>query len=109
MRARAGLAAALWRVGQWEEAIWRLQELLKLNPADNQGIHFTLLTWLVFMGESEPVEALLQAFPDEESAAWLYSSALWLFRKDGASFEARQRLRQAWASSRHVPGYLLPE
>jgi len=36
MRARAALAATLWRLGRREEAVCHQRELLRLNPRDNR-------------------------------------------------------------------------
>jgi tetratricopeptide (TPR) repeat protein len=38
MRARLGLAECLWEQGLQEEALGHLRELLRLDPADNQGV-----------------------------------------------------------------------
>ena len=40
MRARAALAATLWRLGRREEAVEHQRELLRLNPRDNQGLRY---------------------------------------------------------------------
>ncbi|MGA7495151.1 MAG: hypothetical protein WBX00_00315, partial [Isosphaeraceae bacterium] len=37
MRAREGLASLLWTAGRRHEAIGHLQDMLRLNPNDNQG------------------------------------------------------------------------
>ena len=42
MRARAGLAACLWQLGEREEAVAHYRDMLRLNPNDNQGIRYTL-------------------------------------------------------------------
>src|SRR5947209_17096120 len=42
MRARLGLAHALWTAGRREAAVRHLQDMLRLNPGDNQGIRYTL-------------------------------------------------------------------
>ncbi|MGA8350145.1 MAG: hypothetical protein WB773_20310, partial [Isosphaeraceae bacterium] len=46
MRAREGLASLLWTVGRRHEAIGHLQDMLRLNPNDNQGVRDTLAGWL---------------------------------------------------------------
>jgi tetratricopeptide (TPR) repeat protein len=107
LRAKARLALALWRLGQWTEATGHLQDLLRLNPHDNQGMRFRLLNWLVFLGEPAPVRRLIHAYPKEDAAAWQYSLALWLFRQEGDSPEARRQAKLAWAANPHVPGFLL--
>jgi tetratricopeptide (TPR) repeat protein len=37
MRARLNLAHSLWTAGRREEAVQHLQDMLRLNPGDNQG------------------------------------------------------------------------
>ncbi|MDI6872364.1 MAG: SEC-C metal-binding domain-containing protein [Bacillota bacterium] len=107
LRARARLASVLWRLGRWEEAAGHLRELLRLNPRDNQGLRFRLFNWLVFLGEPETVQQLLDAYPEEGASAWLYTRALWTFRQGGPSVEATRQLKLAWEKNRHVPALLL--
>jgi len=47
MRAKAGLADALWDLGREDDAILHLCELLELNPGDNQGNRYTLFNRLL--------------------------------------------------------------
>jgi len=47
MRARAALAALLWKLGRREEALEHARELLRLNPNDNQGIRYQQAKWLL--------------------------------------------------------------
>lgn len=42
MRARQGLAVCLWELGEREQAIEHATYMLRLNPRDNQGIHYLL-------------------------------------------------------------------
>ena len=42
MRARVGLVHALWTAGRRAEAVQHLQDMLRLNPNDNQGVRYTL-------------------------------------------------------------------
>jgi tetratricopeptide (TPR) repeat protein len=48
MRALAGKANCLWRLKRVDEAIEIYQELLRLNPGDNQGIRYILVD--LFLG-----------------------------------------------------------
>ena len=50
MRARAGLAASLWTAGDEVEAVEHYQDMLRLNPGDNQGHRYVLLGCLLQMG-----------------------------------------------------------
>jgi len=49
---------------------------------------------------------LLLQFGDEPMALWQYGRALWAFRREGDCPASRQRLRAAFRSNRHLPGYL---
>jgi tetratricopeptide (TPR) repeat protein len=107
MRARVGLAHSLWTAGRREEAVRHLQEMLRLNPNDNQGVRYTLAGFLLFLDRDDHLARLLQQYPDEGLATWAYSKALLTFRQEGDTAEARELLEQAKKSNRHVPDYLL--
>ena len=47
MRAKLGLADTLWTSGRRVEAVEQLQDMLRLNPDDNQGVRYTLASWLL--------------------------------------------------------------
>ena len=107
MRARLGLAIALWNMGEREEAVPHLRDMLKLNPEDNQGVRYTLAGFLLGLDRDDELAALLDQFPGEHSATWAYTKALLAFRKDCLSPEARRLLAEAKKRNRHVPLYLL--
>jgi tetratricopeptide (TPR) repeat protein len=75
MRARLGLAHALWVAGRREEAVLHLQNMLCLNPEDNQGIRYTLAGFLLSLDRDDDLATLLQQYPEEASAAWSYTTA----------------------------------
>lgn len=107
MRARAGLAECLWQLGKREEALGHLQEMLRLNPNDNQGIRYILVNRLLATGRDDEVGELLVQFEEDASAGWSYSRALWLFRREGMSTEANSALEGAVKINPHVPDFLL--
>src|SRR4051795_2487404 len=107
MRARLGLAHSLWTTGRREEAVRHLQEMLRLNPNDNQGVRYTLAGFLLFLDRDQDVARLLEQYPDEGLATWAYTRALLTFRREGDTAEARQLLEEAKKANRHVPDYLL--
>ncbi len=80
MRAREGLAVCLWQMDQRQEAIEQYQEMLRLNPGDNQGIRFLLLPSLMEEGMEKETEQLLAAYEDDATATWCYTRALLLTR-----------------------------
>jgi tetratricopeptide (TPR) repeat protein len=107
MRAREGLAHALWTAGRRSEAVEHLQAMLVLNPGDNQGLRYTLAGFLLFLGRDEDLARLLEQYPQEGSATWTYTRALLAFRQGGDTPEARGLLAIARRTNKHIPEYLL--
>jgi tetratricopeptide (TPR) repeat protein len=88
MRARHGLALALIKLGEEEAAIEHFRAMLKLNPNDNQGIRYLLLSTLLRRDDIPAVKELLAKHPDEWSTYWLYTRALLAYRDGQASTTA---------------------
>ncbi|MBI3977703.1 MAG: hypothetical protein HY331_05910 [Chloroflexi bacterium] len=107
MRARLGLAQALWEVGKRAEAVDHAWEMLRLNPGDNQGVRYVLLVWLLETGDDAQIRRLLDRYRQDASAIWHYSRVLHAYRAQGDTPRARRLLADAKASNPHVPGYLL--
>jgi tetratricopeptide (TPR) repeat protein len=107
MRARLGLAHSLWAAGQRQEAVGHLWEMLRLNPNDNQGVRLALAGFLLALDGDGDLARLLDAYPDEGSAAWAYTKALLAFRRGGDTPEARRLLEEAKKANKHVPDYVL--
>ncbi|BBD36383.1 hypothetical protein Amn_12630 [Aminobacter sp. Y103A] len=104
MRARAGPAAVLWRLGQHQEAIDHYQSMLKLNPNDNQGIRYVLAGHLLARDDIKALRKLLKQHEDDGAAAWLYTRALLAFRENDPG--AGKLAEEAWLAHSHVPGVL---
>ncbi len=107
MRARQGLAQCLWEAGRREEAAEHYQEMLRLNPNDNQGIRYSLATLLLDLEQDDDLRKLLAQYEDDGSAEWAYTKALVAFRDRGETANATKLLKQAVTVNKHVPSYLL--
>jgi tetratricopeptide (TPR) repeat protein len=107
MRARAGLAETLEAMGEPKQATDHYSELLRLNPNDNQGNRFAFARCLLKTGADKELGKLLDQYKDDATAAWLYTRALWLFRKEGATKAAGDALVKAFKQNLFVPLYLL--
>jgi tetratricopeptide (TPR) repeat protein len=107
MRAREGLAMCLWQMGEKPQAIEHYEDMLRLNPNDNQGIRDVLLDCFLEMEQWEKADKLIKKYKDDASAAWVYSQAFLLFRKEGASKNANKTLQKAMDYNHFVPQYLL--
>lgn len=107
MRARFGLAQALWVLGRRIEAIEHYQDMLRLNPGDNQGVRYNLAACLLELGRDDELASLLETFEDDASASWAYSAALLAFRREGDSLAARKLLAAARKCNKFVPDFLI--
>lgn len=107
MRARASLAQTLEHAGRYDEAIVHYQDLLRLNPNDNQGIRYLLLHALLASDRNDEAWTFVNESPTEIMAMWLYPKALLAFRRGGRSETAHNLLREAIGHNRFVPDYLL--
>lgn len=107
MRARDGYASTLWHMGEKDKAIAHFQNMLRLNPNDNQGVRYYLLTLYQEIGDDEALKALIKRYHKDYSANWFYTEALLLFRQQGAGRRATKKLKEALVKNPHVPKYLL--
>jgi tetratricopeptide (TPR) repeat protein len=104
MRARLGLGEALWVTGQKDAAIKNFQEMLVLNPGDNQGIRYVLAAKLLNAGRVNELKPLLSSCADESSADIQYTRALVAYFEDAEDAEAIAQI--AWETNQYVPGML---
>lgn len=91
MRARHHLALALWKAGAHEEAINHYQDMLRLNPGDNQGVRYLLLTNLLFMGKDKEAAKLHKAY-DDGLADWAWSKLCCFFAPRATALNLAKRL-----------------
>jgi len=106
MRARLGLAQALWAMGEHQPAVEHLQDMLRLNPGDNQGVRYLLLLHLLDLDDATGLQQLLDAYPDDVAAVWAYGRALHAFRHEGDTPASRRLRAEARRWNPHVPAYL---
>jgi tetratricopeptide (TPR) repeat protein len=107
MRARLGLAECLWWLERDEEAIEHYQEMLLLNSGDNQGVRYLLIHCLLEHGDHENAATLLKQFEEDNTAVWLYSRAILMYRRGGSSPAATVSLQEALTNNPYVSTYLL--
>lgn len=108
MRARAGLAACLEEMVQYDEAIAHYHDMLRLNTNDNQGIRYCLMAALLDQGAIDDLDKFINKGPyrNDVSCEWLYTKALVSFLKRGR-WTADLELSMAFSANPHVPSYLL--
>ena len=109
MRAKAGYAQCLFLAGKIEESINQYSEMIELNPNDNQGIRYQYATMLVNQNKFSEYEKLTTIYDDEGSALWLFTYAIYLFKKEGNSSKANKALLNAHESNNNVISFLTGE
>lgn len=104
MRARAGLADALYRTGAREEALDHWRAMLDLNPNDNQGVRYLLILALLGQGGDAELRDLVDRYDDDAGIVITYTRALVAFRDRDP--DTSDLLADAVRSNRHVPAIL---
>lgn len=99
---------ALWELGDIAAAVARYQEMLRLNPGDNQGARYHLLSCLLELGDDQGATALFPAY-DDASADWMYGRALGSFRRDADSAATRRVMGEALDANEYMPAYVVGE
>ncbi len=106
MRARAELAETLRSACRIEEAIAEWEEMLQLNPNDNQGMRYGLLSAYLSLNRLDGAERLFSQFNEcslSTTFAWGRVLERWL-SKDLAG--ARQALAVARKQNAHMEAYI---
>jgi hypothetical protein len=82
MRTVHELALLTWDFDDRTEAIDLAKLLLRLNPEDNQGARYLLLSWLPVIDDWGAVELILSRYADENGTYFSYAKCLNAFRKN---------------------------
>jgi len=107
MRAKAGLADCLYAKKEVDKAIGIYEEMLELNPNDNQGIRYLLSTLLLSKNDLTKFQSFIENSEEEDCAVWNYNNALYQFKKSGQSANSDKELLKAYTSNEYVIDYML--
>ena len=107
MRAKAGLADCFYAKKEVDKAIEIYEEMLELNPNDNQGIRYLLSTLLLSKNNLTKFELFIKNNEKEDCAVWNYNNALYHFKKYGQTEKSDKVLLEAYKSNEYVIDYML--
>jgi len=107
MRAKAGLADCLYAKNEVDKAIEIYDEMLELNPNDNQGIRYLLSTLLLEKDDLTKFELFIKNNEEEDCAVWNFNNALYNFKKFGNRAKSDKILLNAHKSNEFVIDYML--
>jgi hypothetical protein len=105
MRAKLHYAEALSLLGKTTEATQQYEELLELNPMDNQGVRYSLFVVYVDAGDYKKASALLQQY-EEDTAQDSYNKLLLELHEHGFTAKAVKLLKEAKKENKFVINYL---
>lgn len=109
MRAKQSYAETLAYGGKYEESVAQYKEMLALNPNDTQGVRYVYGSYLIILAYFKEFKKLLNLFPDEESTAWSFNKALYLFASQGTNDDSVKALVDAHKINEHVLALLTRE
>jgi tetratricopeptide (TPR) repeat protein len=108
MRALQGYGRNLYDDGQKEEAIETYSYMLDLNPNDNQGVRFVLLSWLIIAGQFQKARKLLSQY-DSCIANMIYDTLLLDIVEKKSDAQIKKSYASAIDSNSHIVAFLLGE
>jgi tetratricopeptide (TPR) repeat protein len=105
MRAKFHYAETLYLTGNLKAATKQYEELLNLNPNDNQGVRYTLFAAYMDQGSYSKARRLLQQYK-EGTAHGLYNLLLLELLEKGFTARATKLLKDAKKQNKYVIDYL---
>jgi tetratricopeptide (TPR) repeat protein len=106
MRAKFQYAMSQYELGKIGMALKHIEELLVLNPNDNQGVRYFLFIIYVEQGNWKAAHGLLQQY-EEGTAQNAYNMLLLELLEKGFTTKAGKLLKAAKTLNKHVIPYLI--
>ncbi len=107
MRCMQGYSECLYTMGNVKGCVVVLEEMIGLNPNDNQGVRDQLLLYLIQLDEKEKFEKYDKMFEKDGMAFSLFNRALFAFKTEGESGNANKQLQKALKQNKFVAAQLL--
>jgi uncharacterized protein YecA (UPF0149 family) len=106
MRAKAHYAEALYLLEDVGGAIQQFEELLELNPMDNQGVRDSLFVAYLDKGELAKARELMEKY-DEDTTQTAFNKLLLELLENGFTVKAKALLKAAKQMNKYVIPYLV--
>jgi tetratricopeptide (TPR) repeat protein len=107
MRCLQQYSDCLYTMGEIKESVAILEEMIVLNPNDNQGVRDQLLLGLIRLDENKKFMKYAKMYEDDSMAFALFNRALFAFKTEGATENANKQLSKALKQNKHVAKRLL--
>ncbi|MCX6161054.1 MAG: hypothetical protein NTV87_06935 [Ignavibacteriae bacterium] len=109
MRCLQHYADCLYTSGKVKECIEIFEEMIELNPNDNQGARDLLLLYLIQIDAREKFVKYAKEFKDDYSAFILFNRALFAFKTEGETKNANKILKAAIERNKFVAKLILSD
>ena len=107
MRCLQHYSDCLYTMGKVKECVAVLEEMIELNPNDNQGVRDQLLLYLIQLNEKKKFEKYAKMFKEDSMAFPLFNRALFAFMTEGETENANKQLQKALKQNKFVAAKLL--
>lgn len=95
MRCMHQYSLCLYESGKLSLSVEILEEMLELNPNDNQGVRDFLMLYLIEIGENEKYKNYAKKYKWDNSVFSLFNAVLFSFKTKGSSEATRKKLQKA--------------
>lgn len=107
MRCMQAYADCLKNMGRFHDAVSVYEEMIKLNPNDNQGVRDQLLLYLIRINEFNKFRKYDKLYKDDLGAFSSFNRALFAFKTLGSSTNSNEFLHKAIESNKYIIPRLL--
>lgn len=97
----------LYIMGKVKESVEILEEMIELNPNDNQGVRDQLLLYCIEIDENKKFLKYAKMFEGDGMAFPLFNRALFAFKTEGETENANKQLSKALKQNKYVAKRLL--
>ncbi|MBI1306947.1 MAG: hypothetical protein GC181_10125 [Bacteroidetes bacterium] len=107
MRCLQHYSDCLYTLGNIRMCVSVLEEMIELNPNDNQGVRDQLLLYLIQLDENKKFIKYAKMFEEDRMAFPLFNRALFAFKTDGETENSNKQLLKALEQNKFVAKKLL--
>ena len=102
MRCLQLYSEVLYLKNKKKECVEILEEMIYLNPNDNQGVRDQLMLYLIELDEVKKFEKYAKMFKDDEMTFSLFNQALFTFKTEGDTIKSQKQLHKALKQNKFV-------
>jgi tetratricopeptide (TPR) repeat protein len=107
MRCLQHYSDCLYAMGEVKECVRILEEMIELNPNDNQGVRDLLLLYLIELDERKKFKKYAEMYKEDDMAFSLFNHALFAYATMGETAESNKKLQLAMNQNKFVVPNLL--